>query len=264
MDIKNRLERDVWSSEMYFQMAKKGSMDIDHPGMKILQKLSQDSGSILDLGCGEGTRLNLLLNDKRKGVGIDNSQKALDMGEKSYPKIRFIKANLERIPLKSNSFDLVYTAYVLEHLINPERVLEEAIRLTSLKGNLVLIAPNYGAPNRASPPFNGSRIKKFIEGLMNDLINLITTRDLKWRRVEPIANKTNYDVDWDTTIEPYLGDLINYFRSLGLKIKQYTSCWSEELPDAKIHQKVFRMLGELGIYPFNLWGPHLVLAIRKS
>lgn len=258
------LEKGVWRSDTYFLLAQKGSMDTNHPGIKVLQRLSRGAKSILDLGCGEGTRLNLLLTKKQNGTGVDISQTALDMGKKSYPKIKFIKADLEKIPLKDGSFDLIYSAYVFEHLTNPAKVLSEAIRLTSLNGRLVLIAPNYGAPNRTSPPFKGSRIKKFIEGIFNDCRNLVTRNRLEWRRVEPIADKTNYKMDWDTTIEPYLGSLLSYIRSLNLQVEQYNSCWSEELPNARIYQKVFRLLGELGIYPFNLWGPHLILVVRKS
>ena len=239
-------------------------MDIDHPGMKILKKISRSAKSILDLGCGEGTRLNLLVAGNQNGIGVDISRKALEMGKKSYPKIKFIKADLEKIPLPSESFDLVYSAYVFEHITKPVKVLDEAIRLTSINGYLVVIAPNYGAPNRASPPFKGSRVKKLIQGILGDIRNLLPIGDLKWRKVEPIADKTNYEMDWDTTIEPYLGSLLSYVRSLNLKIEQYSSSWSEELPNAKIFQRLFKILGELGIYPFNLWGSHLILVIRKS
>ncbi|MDD5147097.1 MAG: class I SAM-dependent methyltransferase [Candidatus Daviesbacteria bacterium] len=263
MNTKTKLENEIWRSDTYFLLAKKGSMDINHPGIKILQKLSYNARNILDLGCGEGTRLNLLLGKRTNGTGVDISPKALEMGKKSYPKIKFIKADLEKIPLRSESFDLVYSAYVFEHLTNPAKVLDEAIRLISPKGRLVLLSPNYGAPNRASPPFKGSRIKKLIEGIFNDFWNLFAVGNLVWRRVEPIVNKDRYEMDWDTTVEPYLGSFLSYIKSLNLKIEQYSSCWSEELPDARIYQKLFRILGESGIYPFNLWGPHLVVVAKK-
>lgn len=264
MNIKTKLENEVWRSDEYFMRAKEGSMDIDHPGMNLLQKLSQGAKNIADLGCGEGTRLNLLLGDKTYGIGVDISQKALEMGRKSYPKIKFIKADLDKIPLKSESFDLVYSAYVLEHLTNPARVLKEAIRLMSPSGHLVLIAPNYGAPNRASPPFRSSRIVKLMKGIFNDIFRLIRDgSNLDWEYVKPLADKYNYNVDWDTTVEPYLGSLLLFLKKEGLIIEQYTTCWSEELKSAKPHQKLFRFLGNLGVYPFFLWGPHLVIAARK-
>lgn len=259
-----RLRQEVWENDKYYHLAKEGSLDLNHPGMRILQKVSKETKNIVDLGCGEGTRLNQLLTKGQSGTGIDISQKALEIGRENYPHIRFIKANLEKIPLPSNGFDLVFSAYVLEHLINPIKVLEEAVRLVSPGGKLILIAPNYGAPNRASPPFKGSRVKKLIEGLTNDFVNLIIKRNMNWKKVEPIANSKNYDVDWDTTIEPYLGSLLNYIESLKLKVVYHSSCWSQELPQVKIQQKIFGLLGKAGFYPFNLWGPHLIMVAKKE
>lgn len=264
MKTKNKLSEEVWSSDKYYRQAKKGSQDINHPGIKVLQRLSKPARNILDLGCGEGTRLNLLLKNNATGTGIDLSEKALEKGKKSYPKIKFINADLETIPLKDGNFDLVYSAYVFEHLNNPEKVLDEAIRFMSEEGYLVLIAPNYGAPNRVSPPFKGSRINKFIQGVITDFRNLFTINRLGWNSVEPIANKDRYEMDWDTTVEPYIGSLIKYLEYKGLLIKEASSCWSEELAGAKIHQKIFKILGGMGLYPFWMWGPHLVVVARKG
>lgn len=257
------LKQEVWRSEAYFLLAKKGSLDINNIGMETLYQYAMKAEGILDLGCGEGTRLNWLLTKKQKGVGVDISSKALEMGRKSYAKIKFIQADLEEIPLKDTSFELVYSAFVFEHLTDPVKALNEAIRLTTKKGWLILLAPNYGAPNRASPPFKGSRTKKLVGGFIRDFLDLIDAKRLKWNRVVPISDKYHHEMDWDTTVEPYLGNLLYHLKSLGLEIEQYSSCWSEELPGAKSHQKLFKFLGERGVYPFNLWGPHLLAVARK-
>lgn len=265
MEIKERLKKEVWRSEVYYQLAKKGSLDIKHPAMVVLQKLAGVSNRILDLGCGEGTRLYTIAGTPKKAVGVDISETAINLARKSYPKINFVVADLEKIPLKKNSFDLVYSAYVLEHLTNPSKVLLEAIRLTSKSGYLVLVAPNYGAPNRASPPFRGSRLLKFVRGFVDDLtVSFRRNNYLNWTKVKPIAISNNYDVDWDTTIEPYIGSLIYFLKGRKMTINEYTTCWKEELPNAKIHQIIFRFLGELGIYPFLMWGPHLVVVAQKN
>jgi SAM-dependent methyltransferase len=265
MNLKNKLKREIWRSDVYYSLAKKGSLDRSHPGMKILSELASKSSRILDLGCGEGTRLNLISDSKRKAVGIDISEKAIELAKKSYPRLKFIVADLEKIPLKDQSFDLVYSAYVLEHLTEPVKVLNEAIRLTTHNGYLVLVAPNYGAPNRASPPFRGSRLLKFLNGVIDDFTPIFKdSDDLDWTKVKPLATINNYDIDWDTTIEPYLRSLIYFLRRRKMIIKKFTTCWMEELPNARIHQVIFRFLGKLGIYPFLMWGPHLVVVAKKD
>lgn len=265
METKEKMEKQVRRGDIYYQLAKRGSLRIDHPAMVTLQKFADKANKILDLGCGEGTRLSLLAGNKSgRAVGVDISNKAIDLAKKSYPKIKFIKADLEKIPLDEGSFDLVYSAYVLEHLTSPTKVVLEAIRLIEQGGFLILVAPNYGAPNRCSPPFKGSRIKKTAKGLIEDLLNpLEEINSLHWNRVNPIADKDRDDVDWDTVVEPYIGTLIKFLKKNNLQIIEFNSCWSEELKDAKLHQQIFRFLGERGIYPFFLWGPHLLIVAKK-
>lgn len=264
MNTKEKLAKEIWQSEDYYHRAKKGSLDMNHPGMRLLQKLAQTSHRILDLGCGEGTRLNKLSKSKI-GVGVDISQTAINLAKRTYPKIKFIRADLENIPLSGENFDLVYSAFVLEHLSNPVKVLLEAISLISKGGYLVLIAPNFGAPNRCSPPFKGSRVKKFISGLMGDIFILFKpVNDLGWVRVKPIANHESYDIDWDTTIEPYINPLLSFLKNKDMEVKQYSTCWEQELPNAKLSQRIFHFLGHMNLYPFNRWGPHLVVAAQRK
>jgi len=264
VDIKQKLKNEVWRSDIYYQLAKKGSSDINHPGMQTLLNLAKSSKMVLDLGCGEGTRLNKIISNSNVATGIDISKVAINLAKRTYPEIKFLVADLENIPLSSDTFNLVYSAYVLEHLSNPHKMLLEAIRLTKKEGQIVLIAPNYGAPNRCSPPFKGSRSKKLIKGFINDFSLLFTRdKDINWEKVMPISSKLKYDIDWDTTTEPYISSLILFLKSKGLKVKYFTTCWKEELKGAKLHQKVFRLLGKIGIYPFTRWGPHLVVVAKK-
>lgn len=266
MNIKQKLREGTWNRDDYYLLAGKGSLDVEHPGMKILKKISLGVKNILDLGCGEGTRLNFLSSKGVHLTGIDISSKAINIAKKKFPGINFLNADLDNVPLKDESFDLIYSAYVLEHLSNPEKVISKAIRLLSSRGRLVLIAPNYGAPNRSSPCFRGSRLKKLVVGIMKDFLTLfVNMRDLDWQKVEPISIKGGkYHLDWDTTIEPYIGSLIDYFKSKGLSIEHFSSCWSNELPNAKIHQVIFRYLAKIKIFPFYLWGPHLIVVARKK
>ena len=257
---KKHLRETVLTKDKYYRTARKGSLDVSHPGMKILLKLARDADSTLDLGCGEGTRLNLLAT-RGQGVGVDISSKAISLAKKKYPNFDFRVGDLEKLPFKEKSFDLVYSAFVFEHLDNPEKVIKEAIRVLTPGGKLVVIAPNFGAPNRSSPPFKGSRLVKLLAGFIK---NMLPGKSLGWAKVMPIATAGAYEIDWDTTIEPYLGSLMGFLKSLQMKIISYDSCWNEELKGAGYLQRLFRFLGEKGIYPFNLWGPHLVLVVQKG
>jgi len=180
----------------------------------------------------------------------------------TYKDFEFIKADVESLPFSDGWFDLIYSAYVLEHLENPDRVINEAIRVLKAGGRLFFVAPNFGAPNRASPPSRGSRIGKLLKDFVLDFRPASANR-LDWQKISSLDDEGNYIPDSDTKVEPYLGSLLRYLKSKGLKVEYFSSCWSEELPEAKMLQRVIRVPGEVGIYPFNLWGPHLLAVFRK-
>ncbi len=58
---------------------------------------------------------------------------------------RVIVGTGEALPLRSESFDVVYSCNVLEHVRDPKLVIEEAVRLLKPGGWLFFIVPNYGS-----------------------------------------------------------------------------------------------------------------------
>lgn len=70
----------VWNSDKYYKKAKEGSVDVKHFGMKQLKELSKTASTILDMGCGEGTRLGFIGKGK-KGYGVDISKKAISLAK---------------------------------------------------------------------------------------------------------------------------------------------------------------------------------------
>ncbi len=254
-------KQKIWESDIYYDFAERGSLDLDHPGMKVLIEYSQSAKKILDFGCGEGTRLNLLSERGKILYGVDISKKAINRARKRYKNINFFCGDVKSI--KVDDFDLIFSAFVLEHTQKTEIILRELIGKLKKGGILLLIAPNYGSPNRASPVADYNRIVKLMVGFFQDILRIfIKEKGLNWRKVNPLANQ-KYEIDSDTTIEPYLGTLIDFLVRRNMKIIKADSVWERELKDAKKHQKIFRFLGEKGFYPFKFWGPHFLLVAEK-
>src|SRR3989344_1889485 len=100
----------------YYQVAKEASMKIGgHPGLMYLHQQCQSAEKILDAGCGEGSRLHTLLPNNKSGWGIDINTQAIKHAKKQYPKLVFTLSDPLRFPHPDRSFDLVYSAFVLEH-----------------------------------------------------------------------------------------------------------------------------------------------------
>jgi len=102
---------------------------------------------ILELGVGHGPAVEVLLGHLRPKsyVGIDLALKPLlsfasKFSERS--KISLIQASAEELPLRSESFDGIFSIDVLHHLSAPERALSEARRVLREGGRFISLEPN--------------------------------------------------------------------------------------------------------------------------
>lgn len=243
----------------YYSVARRSSSQIGaHPGLIYLQSVCAGVRKILDVGCGEGTRLDTLLPKDKKGWGIDPSQRAIAMAKKNYPRHNFRIGVGEALPYPDASFDLVYSAFVIEHCNDPEKFMSEMIRVCKTSGQIVILAPNYGAPNRRSPNSTESPFNKFFEGLLKDFL---PPPSLDWRQVTP--KKTYTNIDDDTTWEPYLPSLVHFLEKQHLTIKKSSSLWELEPKSTNVRKNVLSVLGGLSVFPIRYWGPQLFIAAVK-
>ena len=108
---------------------------------------------LLEVGSGFGTNLAVWL--KRFEVdayGVEPGGEGFNQGylasrillaANGLDPERVINATGESLPFPDASFDLVYSANVLEHTENPERVLRESVRVLRPGGLLHMEMPNY-------------------------------------------------------------------------------------------------------------------------
>lgn len=108
----------------------------------------QRDGKVLDCGCGEGEVGSFLLRRLQTDsvLGIDISQDKLKLADTLG--IKTVCADFDRnrnLPFKDSSFDLVFCNHVLEHMIDPDHLLEEIYRILKSGAMLVLATPNLAA-----------------------------------------------------------------------------------------------------------------------
>lgn len=97
-------------------------------------------GSVLDAGCGDGFFTNKLAEQvgAQEVMGIDISDKAVELAREKYPELQFRQGELNLIPLENNSYDFISMVEVIEHLVDVDGVLEEISRVLK-PGGLFLI-----------------------------------------------------------------------------------------------------------------------------
>jgi len=114
--------------------------------VKIVQYLSFISKhvkkpSILDLGCGDG-RCVSIWNEFGRAAGLDLSDEAMKAARTRYPFLEFSSGDATATSFKENSFDVIVSQEVIEHIENQGAYVSECSRLLKNDGYLIITTPN--------------------------------------------------------------------------------------------------------------------------
>lgn len=129
--------------------------DRDHLDLHLAQSiqiLASDHKfkKILDVGCGTG-RLVKYLNQKGfKTQGCEPAKEAVKIAQKINEGKLIKKASATALPYKTESFDLITSISVIEHLTHKEakEFINEAKRVLRPQGFIIIITPNFSSPFR--------------------------------------------------------------------------------------------------------------------
>lgn len=111
--------------------------------VKLLPR-DKDLGNVIDVGCGNGTSLFMLKKDygykfNPHGVEISDDAVAICKSRGIDAKVADVENN---IGFPDNSFDSVICSEVLEHLILPEKALEQIKRVAKKDAIFIFTVPN--------------------------------------------------------------------------------------------------------------------------
>jgi len=102
----------------------------------------------LDIGCGDGSFMDAVKRDLGAGdvYGCDISSEAINAAEhRNAGKCYEVDIDKGPLPFQDGFFDLVMCGEIIEHLYDPEHLLEELYRVSSDKGVIFLTTPNLGS-----------------------------------------------------------------------------------------------------------------------
>ena len=99
---------------------------------------SGSKGKILDVGCGAGVLLSVLSQDARV-YGTDLSIKACEFSKRKG--INVLQADAHCLPLKDNSFNVVFALDLIEHIEDELTVLKQIYRVCSEGGICIFTVP---------------------------------------------------------------------------------------------------------------------------
>lgn len=106
---------------------------------KVAELISPNS-TILDIGCNDGKLKNYLLNCKYFGVDINEEKICQLIKEKIIAKR--VDLNKDNLPFKKMKFDYVLLLDILEHVLDPKKLLLESIERLEGGGKIIITLPN--------------------------------------------------------------------------------------------------------------------------
>jgi ubiquinone/menaquinone biosynthesis C-methylase UbiE len=162
-EIINKILNETESG--YDQMAEKFSHTRKNfwGDLAFIADYVEDGDKILDYGCGNGRLLEILKEKKVEYVGVDISQKLIDLAKEKYPdhSESFFKiASQGSLAFPDNYFNRIISVAVFHHF--PEKyareMARELFRITKPGGTIVITAWNLWQKKRRKNIFNFSSL----------------------------------------------------------------------------------------------------------
>lgn len=150
--------------------------------------------TIIDFGCGNGKILEEIrkINPAAKLIGLDVSEIALKQAKESenLVGVEFYKVkDGEKIPLRDNLADFVFSSEVIEHIYDTENAFAEIARILRPRGRILLTTPYHGfiknllitlfAFNRHFNP-TGAHIRFFTKKTLTNLLEKYNLKVIKY------------------------------------------------------------------------------------
>ena len=153
----DRIGQEFYDGSDYFEADAEHLVDLNssfqrYRVAKVLQIYEPGREErVLDLGCGWGTFCWALGHRVEEMVGVDFSQKSIDLcearlSESGLGNVTFVCADARRTGLDDDSFHLVIAADLVEHLYpeDSQAVIAEAHRVLKRGGRLSIWTPHRG------------------------------------------------------------------------------------------------------------------------
>ncbi len=96
---------------------------------------------VLDLGCGDGVRARMILGDSVEIIGVDIDPEMVKFAKKRLDKVYLGSIEDPPTEILNRRYGTIVLMESLEHVNNPERVLDITEKLLTEDGLLIVIVP---------------------------------------------------------------------------------------------------------------------------
>ena len=147
MSIRERMREFYETSETYKGLLSAHDEVYLRHYVELVTRYAPSRSKILDLGCGNGISARLLNQSDFDVIGTDISPLFLEEARAwENPKLRYRVCDVMELPFESDSFDVICSNELVEHLPDVETALTEMIRVVCRGGRIVISGPNLCSP----------------------------------------------------------------------------------------------------------------------
>jgi SAM-dependent methyltransferase len=118
------------------------------PVLRIIRKIVKRNRafSFLEIGTGAGFLIAALESEcpQAKLTGLEYDERLISLTKKKVKAARIMQGNAESFDIKDETFDLIVSLQVIEHLYHPERMLAAVRKHLKPGGAFILTTPNPG------------------------------------------------------------------------------------------------------------------------
>lgn len=220
------------------------------------------SSAVLDAGCGAGVVACEMAKRECRVFGMDYSYGMVEKANRVCNKerklnVKFLGGDIEKLPFKDASFDMVICLGVITYLKSEEKALRELSRILKPDGNLIISS------------LNKAHLVRYLDVLLflrKELLKIFGYRILFWRKREKI------DTDKDLIRRYFTPNLKNSFQRHGFSVLEYTTVpfglltfYGLEIPPRKINIKITMFLEKFLNVPFiGPLGGMCIFRLRKN
>lgn len=145
--LRQRMKRFYETSETYKGLLAHHDETYQQTYVELVNRYALPGSRILDVGCGNGISAMLLNRLGHDVVGTDISPLFLKEAQKwENERLKYRICDVLELPFDKESFDVVSSSELIEHLPDVEMALSEMIRMARRGGRIIISGPNLCSP----------------------------------------------------------------------------------------------------------------------
>lgn len=235
--LRQQMREFYETSESYKHLLAAHDEDYLQPYVDLVIRYAPKGSKILDLGCGNGISTRMLNQAEYDVIGTDISQLFLEEARSwENSRLRYQVCDVLELPFEDDSFDVICSNELIEHLPEVETALKEMIRVVRKGGRIVLSGPNLSSPltplldwfrlifgKEGRPVWGETKKQAFQQLIYNFRLYIrkrLLTKNPKFIYREPELQKIAIGGDADSAYYANPIDLVKFFKLYGLCIEK--------------------------------------------